>query len=170
MRALMSAGALLTAVTLAACGGGTEVKDSTDIHGAAVYAAQCMRAKGYNLPDPTFDDDGVPQFQEPTNLRGDAAYEAAWHECNRRLNEAWAAAGRPNRKEEDRQGLLVFARCMREKGVDVSDPDAQGNWPLDKQLLASPGWRRAAQACRDMLPAGAKLPAVVDPPAPGGKR
>jgi hypothetical protein len=167
MRTRMSAGILLAALTLAACGGGggdsgdaSGGTGSADIHAAAVYYAQCMRSKGYNMPDPTFDEDDNPVFQEPDlakNLDKDTFLRDR-QECNRRLNEAWAAAGRPNRKEQDRQGLLAFAQCMREKGVNVPDPDAQGGWVLDKKLLNSPAWGPAAQACRDKLPAGMDLP------------
>lgn len=163
MRARMSAGVLLAALTLAACGGGddsAEAKGSADIHAAAVQAAQCMRAKGYNMPDPTFDEEDNPVFQQPDLAKGTdlQAYQRDRQDCNRRLNEAWVAAGRPNRKEQDRQGLLAFAQCMREKGVNVPDPDAQGGWALDKQLLRSPAWAPAAEACRDKLPAGMELP------------
>jgi hypothetical protein len=157
----MSAAVLLATLTLAGCGGGdsSEAKGSAEIHAAAVEAAQCMRGKGYNAPDPTFDEDDNPIFQEPDLAKGAdvQVYLRDRQECNRRLNEAWAA-GRPNRKEQDRQGLLAFAQCMREKGVNVPDPDAQDGWVLDKQLLNSPAWAPAAQACRDKLPAGVELP------------
>jgi hypothetical protein len=160
----MSAAVLLATLTLAGCSGGggdsPEAKGSAEIHAAAVEAAQCMRGKGYNAPDPTFDEDDNPIFQEPDLAKGAdvQVYLRDRQECNRRLNEAWVAAGRPNRKEQDRQGLLAFAQCMREKGVNVPDPDAQGGWVLDKQLLNSPAWAPAAQACRDKLPAGVELP------------
>jgi hypothetical protein len=78
------------------------------------------------------------------------------------LNEAWAAAGRPNRKDEERENLLAFAQCVRDKGVNVPDPDPQGGWTLDKQLLNSPAWKEAAEACRDRLPPGSKLPGFGD--------
>jgi hypothetical protein len=164
----MSVGVLLAALALAACsGGGGGDSDagngsagSADIHAAAVYAAECMREKGYNVPDPTFDDQDNPVFQQPDLAKGTGlrAYQQARQECNRRLNEAWVAAGRPNRKEQDREHLLAFAQCMREQGVNVPDPDAQGGWALDKQLLRSPAWEPAAQACRDKLPAGMDVP------------
>ncbi len=161
---------LLLAATLAlgACGGdkadpagGNSTNGgSTQIHAAALYAAQCMRSKGYNMPDPTFDQDDNPVFEQPDLGKGvdPNAYKQAHSECNQRLNQAWAAAGRPNRKEEDRQNLLAFAGCMREHGVNVPDPDAQGGWALDKVLISSPAWKSAAQACRDKLPAGVALP------------
>lgn len=152
--------AVVIALALTACGGGGASSKEDDIHAAAVYAAQCMRDKGYNAPDPTFDDQGNPVFQEPDLAKGTdiEAYRRARQECRRRLNEAWVAAGRPNRKDEDRANLLAFAQCMREHGVNVPDPDAEGGWALDKQLLNSPAWRPAAQACADKLPAGVPVP------------
>jgi hypothetical protein len=157
---------LAAVLALTACGGGASDKSGKDddIHAAAVYAAQCMRDKGYNVPDPTFDDQDNPVFQEPDLAKGAdvEAYRRARQECNRRLDEAWGAAGRPNRKEQDRANLLAFARCVREHGVDVADPDPQGGWTLDKQLINSPAWKDAAQACADRLPAGLPVPGSGD--------
>ncbi|MEU7872624.1 hypothetical protein [Dactylosporangium sp. NPDC049140] len=151
---------LLSTTVAAGCGSSTPKQggDGTDLHAAAVQVAECMRQKGYDLPDPTFDENDDPQFNEPQNLRGNEAYEAARADCRKPFNEAWLAAGRPNTKAQSRENLLVFAGCMRDHGVDVPDPDANGGWTLDKQFVASPAWQQAAEACRQLVPDAAGVP------------
>lgn len=48
-----------------------------------------------------------------------------------------------------------FVRCLRSKGVDVSDPDAKGHytWGGDAQALkADPTFLAAQDACKDLVP------------------
>jgi hypothetical protein len=168
---------LAGAVLATACGsaggdGGDAATGGGDLRAAAVRVSQCMREKGYDMPDPTFDGDDTPRFEEPGHLRGDAAYEAARAECRKPFNEAWLAAGKPNRKAEGGENMLAFARCVRERGINVPDPDPNGGWTLDKQLTQSPAWQEAAQACRHHLPDAAGVPGLTSkqPTGPeGGK-
>jgi hypothetical protein len=166
---------LLVLAALAGCGGaddggpeagGASPSPANDLRVAALHFSACMRGAGYDLPDPTFNDQGYPAFREP-ELRGNAEYERKRAECRVALDEAAVAAGAPS-KEESTQQLLAFARCMRERGVNMPDPPADGGPRLDGSLLSSPAWRPAAEACREHLPA--KYQSLVDGNIDGGKK
>ncbi|GIH13005.1 hypothetical protein [Rugosimonospora africana] len=131
---------------------------ASDLSAAALQVAKCMRGKGFDVPDPTFDADGVPNFHEDPAARGNAAYEAARTICRKPFNEAWVAAGKPNEKTQSSQDLLAYAQCLRQNGVNVADPDPSGNWSLSKELMSSPAWKRASTACASKLPSGVQLP------------
>ncbi|MEN3610888.1 hypothetical protein AAH979_15175 [Plantactinospora sp. ZYX-F-223] len=134
--------------TSAASGG---ADPAGELRAAALQFSSCMRERGYDVPDPVFDERGFPGFAEP-ELRGDQRYEAARAECRVALDSAAVAAGAPT-KDEMAEQLLAFARCMRERGVDMPDPPADGGLRLDGDLLSAPNWRPAAHACREHLPA-----------------
>jgi hypothetical protein len=131
---------------------------ASDLGSAALQVAKCMRGKGFDVPDPTFDADGVPNFHEDPAQRGNAAYEAARAVCRKPFNDAWVASGRSNQKTQGAQDLLAYAQCLRQNGVNVADPDPSGNWSLSKELMSSPAWARASTACAGKLPSGVQLP------------
>ena len=153
---------LLAGLALAGCDGGTGLTGGGapaattaadpvgELRTAALQFSSCLRERGYDVPDPTFDERGFPAFAEP--LRGDQAYEAARAECRVALDEAAVAAGAPT-KEEMTEQLLGFARCMRERGVEMPDPAPEGGLRVDGALLSAPNWKPAAQACKEHLPA-----------------
>ena len=49
--------------------------------------AQCMREEGINFPDPSFDIDGNPEFDD-VNIENDDEFEAAFDNCENILREA----------------------------------------------------------------------------------
>jgi hypothetical protein len=133
----------------AAASGSPGPSGSGDVRAAALAFSSCMREHNYQVPDPTFNDQGWPQFDEG-NLRGDPHYEAVRAQCRTALDAAAVAAGAPT-KQETQDQLLAFARCMRDQGVNMPDP-VDGGLRLDSQLLDSPPWHPAAQACKEHLP------------------
>ncbi|HWH45767.1 MAG TPA: hypothetical protein VNT32_13670 [Thermoleophilaceae bacterium] len=152
----------LAALTLAlsACGGAA---DGTGGDGgeskrqrAAARFAECMREHG--LPD--FPDPGpegafpiTPDSQRDTPR---AKLEAAQRKCGKHL----AGVGPPSAKErgdeaELERRLLAFTRCMRERGIDLPDPDGQEGGgvaiPLPDDLdpdNPDPRYVRAERECR----------------------
>jgi hypothetical protein len=156
----MTAGAILmAAVLLGGCGpangkagasGTPSPSAGNDVRAAALAFSSCMREHGYQVPDPTFDEQGWPQFDEG-DLRGSPEYESVRVQCRTALDAAAVAAGAPTKQEVQDQ-LLAFARCMRDQGVNMPDP-TDGGLRLDSQLLDSAPWHPAAQACKEHLPA-----------------
>jgi hypothetical protein len=170
MTKLMIGIALLALGVLAGCdsnsdgpGGGAAGLAKTDQIGqAAVQFAQCMRDHGYQVPDPTFDQDGLPQYGETlgTMAKNDD-YDHIRQTCFEPLNAAYQAAGVPNKKEVNPDDLLGFARCMREHGIDIPDPTTEEPLAIPKSAFTSPTWAPAKQACESLLPQSWR--AALDP-------
>jgi hypothetical protein len=85
--------------------------------------AQCMREEGINFPDPSFDIDGNPEFDD-VNIENDDEFEAAFDNCENILREAL-----PEQFDLDPEveaalvdASLEFSQCMRDEGIDFPDP------------------------------------------------
>lgn len=144
---------VLLAFALAGCtapvadtGGGDDVAK------AAMDFVRCMRDKGYDMPDPTFDDEGLPNFGEMRGKVKDPDFDAARRTCAEPLNSALAAAGKEVKKPTDTSVLLPFARCMRAQGIDFPDPVPEQPLEIPKAAFSSPAWGPAVQACADTVP------------------
>lgn len=139
-----------------------------EIGRAAVQYAQCLRDNGYQVPDPTFNEDGLPVYGEIPGLVKGPEFDQIRQSCGESLNAALVAAGVPNRKEVNTDELLGFARCMREHGIDVPDPTVGEPLAIPKSAFTAPAWAPAKQACESLLPEHWRN--VLDPPggAPGG--
>lgn len=85
--------------------------------------AACMRDNGVDdFEDPTFNSDGVPEF----NIRGSDAdretTQAAFEACREHLEGlAFGPGGIDLTEVQDT--LVEFAACMRDNGYDMPDPD-----------------------------------------------
>jgi hypothetical protein len=151
-------GVMITGLLLAglsACGGGTPKASSSSPDAAAVWHdfMRCARTHGMpQLPDPKVDSSGSATFP---NGMGDvpASVEQA---CKSILNQLPPAA-RGQEAPTDIQGLIRFARCMREHGVpDFPDPRPDGQFPLSGTTLGregkTPVVRRAMESCKQLNP------------------
>ena len=85
--------------------------------------AQCMREEGINFPDPTFDIDGNPQFDN-LEIENEEEFESAFENCEDILRNAL-----PEQFDLDPEveaalvdASLEFSQCMREEGIDFPDP------------------------------------------------
>nr|WP_042185492.1 hypothetical protein [Kibdelosporangium sp. MJ126-NF4]CEL16704.1 hypothetical protein [Kibdelosporangium sp. MJ126-NF4]CTQ92067.1 hypothetical protein [Kibdelosporangium sp. MJ126-NF4] len=67
-----------------------------------------------------------------------------------------AASGDPDEK------MRQFAKCMRDNGVDVPDPDPDGSVGDQGIDRTSPAFQKAMDACRSLLPGGGDL-SKIDP-------
>lgn len=104
--------------------------------------AKCMRDNGVEMSDPQQQGDGaivLPQVEGT----GDSAKEQKAQEACKDLLPNGGEPAKPNPEELDEQ--REFAKCMREHGVDMPDPDpnggAQPGLPMDEKTEA------AAKAC-----------------------
>ena len=85
--------------------------------------AQCMREEGINFPDPTFDIDGNPQFDN-LEIENEDEFERAFENCEDILRNAL-----PEQFDLDPEveaalvdASLEFSQCMRDQGIDFPDP------------------------------------------------
>ncbi len=165
----------VAAVALGACGGGSD--DATagtgdrraEFREAALEFAKCMRAHGVDMPDPTPGGGiriGGPDMGPQDRERMEEAQKA----CQKILESVRP----PELSREDQQKFkdqaLKFARCMREHGIDMPDPQFQGGGRMTQRLDegADPGSQRfqdAQKACAKGMRGG---PMTIGPGGPDG--
>jgi hypothetical protein len=182
---LAGAGAVLVAVlAVAACGGesgspevaslgGGSTQDETTTTGASsddpqevvLEYTKCMRAEGIDLPDPDFSNGPRSGFRIQLGPGGvdpdDPKFRAARETCEPILATLRQQFD-PERQEEFQEAALAFAKCMREHGIDIPDPDFSGGQPggrggavgpfggagIDRD---DPKFRTAMEACDDVF-------------------
>ena len=124
--------------------------------------AQCMRDNGVDVPDPD-PAAGIRGFGALAEKLSsdDPAVQAAFTACQSKLPNGGQP---PKLNAEQLEAYRVFAGCMREHGVDLPDPAADGSLQLGGLLRAGlnpedPTFQAAFTACRDtlagVLPSGA---------------
>lgn len=155
--------ALLAAV-LAGCGGSGDVEEATgpgDEMAAAAKYAQCMRDSGIDVADPTVGEDGSVRLGTPASGpdTDTTALDAALKACEEHAPASRFDATDPKVREE----RLAFAKCMREHGVDVPDPDARGRVPVEDANVDDKALQDAMAECAG---SGGAVPAA---PPVGGK-
>ena len=124
----------VAALGFAACGGGeaeTEASSSSDgqttpeneeeLRQAQVKFAECMRENGVDVPDPASDEGPMRIRVGPGSGIDQEDFEKAAKECEKYREDI-----RPELSEEEleerKQQALEFARCMRDRGIDMPDP------------------------------------------------
>jgi hypothetical protein len=159
-------------LALSACGGGgTATEDVASVSGGNGSAspspstsaedpeeqglkfAQCMREHGIDMPDP--DSEGRIRMRAERG-QDEQKLDEAMKACEQYSPKIGGKGGKAMSKE-DQEALLAFARCMREHGIDMPDPDFSGG--LAKQKLRGKvrpddqKFKDAEEACQDKLPA-----------------
>lgn len=164
--AALACGGGPTAGHVASVGGHATPSAPADPRTAPLQFAACMRAHGVNVADPTFGQNGAPQWSPGTKetlSQNPAAYQA----CSPILLRA--SGGPPQSPPTAAQlaQLTRFAQCIRQHGVpDFPDPDPQNGhfhgYAAVVQAGASPApgvdpgfadaFAAAYQACRQYAP------------------
>ena len=101
----------------------TIVDEETTFEEGVLDFARCMREEGINFPDPTFDIDGNPQFDN-LEIENEEEFESAFENCEDILRNAL-----PEQFDLDPEveaalvdASLEFSQCMRDQGIDFPDP------------------------------------------------
>jgi hypothetical protein len=151
-------GVLALTLAVAACGGAdqatatTRAGASSDLTQAALAFVRCMRQHGINMPDPK--PDGRIDLRIGDDRDGPRV-RAAQQACRKSLPGGQA---RKPTAQDQQQALaqgLAFARCMRQHGINLPDPEitAKGNrqylhWRLPTDVdRDDPRLGAAEQAC-----------------------
>ena len=119
--------------------------------------AACMREQGVDMDDPVFGLDGELLGGLGKDGSGsqidtkDPSYALAAEACDALL-AAFKAPPDPQQLAEQAEGLLAWAACMREQGVDLPDPNPDGSfadydWKVD---LKGSDYTAADEACRNL--------------------
>lgn len=193
-RALLGSALLSLCVLASACGGsagdgtggvasagdGTARsagdRKKTDPQQAGLDFARCMREHGVDVPDPKPGDGGLVVLGPGPGPGGGAVdlgatppagFEEANHACRHFLEDLIQdGAGAIDPKEQDR--ALRFARCMREHGVSMPDPDfSKGGAQIqigDGFDPTSETFKAAQKACGSLFG-----PGTGPAPAPAGR-
>jgi hypothetical protein len=163
---IASAGLACVAIFLAGCGGASQAGSgpnaavSARVDHGMVRFAHCMRAHGIHMADP-FHRPGHQGLSINLPEQGPAT-TAAYTACGHFLRPLIEAkmANAPVITPAMRLGLIHYAECMREHGIAMLDPTAQGSLNLGNVpgLANSPGryspqFGFADHACRHLLPA-----------------
>jgi hypothetical protein len=190
-RLAVPVGLLALTLAVAACGGGgktggvaslngskqptasTTAGGSTDPKQAALEFARCMRQHGIDMPDPKFDANGrvTQELKGGPGGKGpdDPTFKAAQQACQKYLPNG----GKPTKPNpQEQQQMLQFARCMRQHGIDVPDPNPNGGGIVVKGGPGTvnpddPKFKAAQQACQKLLPNAGKGGTLVN--SGGGK-
>ncbi len=143
--------ALAMAVLATACGGGsaagtdgiasagdgssaknTADKAKVDPEQAGLDFARCMREHGVDVPDPSSGEGGMVmigpgpgEVQAGVRSGPPAGFEEADKAC-RHFIEGLIGDGPGPLDPEEQDRALKFAKCMRDNGVDMPDPDFSG--------------------------------------------
>jgi hypothetical protein len=161
---------LITAVMLVALGGCGKTHDPglPSAHGAQpsvastgarpdeVGFAKCMRDHGINVPDPVPGGEWAPV--RPDGTARDK-WDAGLNACDSLLGDMPIQDG-PTASELEQ--LRNFAGCMRQHGIEMTDPDHDGGITIGgrlkdvsrTELNADPQFQAAQNACKDKLPPG----------------
>jgi hypothetical protein len=147
--------------TTAADDGEDEGTSEADRQEAALEWAKCMREHGIDVPDPEFDGQGRGELRVggPGFNPNSEKLRKAQEECG----TPFGRGGPPALSEEERQqfqeALLEFAKCMREHGVDMPDPEFgeggrgifRGGPGQQPGSEASKTFEEAEKACQPIL-------------------
>lgn len=112
---------------------------------------KCLRDQGVDVQDPAADG-GLPRVSRDTDP---ATRRAAVGACRKYAPGLMSGA---NLSAEERQRVLEFMTCLRDNGVQVSDPDPKTGLPQRRDFakFRNPDetTKAALKACADKLPDG----------------
>jgi hypothetical protein len=162
MRRILVVPVLLAALIAAAACGGSGDKPPAKGGGASPSAAgslqqfaACMREHGQNVPDPD-PNSGNVALTPPAG--GDPS---AWQAAMRACQQYMPNGGEPVAPDaQELAALRQYAACMREHGVEMTDPDpTTGNGQYagrfanmsKTQIQNDPTYKTAQAACQSIL-------------------
>jgi hypothetical protein len=133
---------------------------------AALAWAKCMREHGIDVPDPEVNDGGGLTIRGGPGQGLDRIDGEKFRKAQEECGAPFGRTGRPPLSDEQREQLqetmLEFAKCMREHGVDMPDPEFSGDGGGGLfRVGPGPGrgrfdrdseaFRKAQQACDEIL-------------------
>jgi hypothetical protein len=145
MRILCLLAPALAALALAACGddsedpapasSGTSNRPALDekTKQAMLDYARCMRQHGVDMPDPKFDGRGAVMRAGGRGMTPEQMREAE-QACAKYQKQIKPPAIPKEQQEKFKQQALANARCMREHGIDMPDPQFGPNGEVQQRI------------------------------------
>jgi hypothetical protein len=118
---------------------------------ALLEYAQCMREHGVDMPDPV-----NGRLDLRANRGEEQKVEQAQEACASILEDVAPPPLDEEQQEELQEAALDYARCMREHGVDMPDPQFEGGGVLmtmPEGAEDDPQFDEAQRACQPILEA-----------------
>jgi hypothetical protein len=140
-------------------GGGADgdVSDA-EAEEAMLEFAACMRENGVDMPDPELDGGGGAIAIGPDGAAPDReAFEQADEACRHLMEDVMGAPEEmtPEEQAEMEDQALAFAQCMRDNGVDMPDPQFDGDGRVTQELAAidpdDESFQDAQDACAEEM-------------------
>ena len=165
LRTVAVAALALAALALAACGGDDPAPASSGAGGrpkgpdaqtkkAMLDFARCMREHGINMPDPKFDEGGrggvvIQEGGRGTTPEQQRAAEQACAKYQKAIKPPPISA---EQQEKFRKAALANAKCMRDHGIDMPDPQFGENGAVQQRIGGNikptdPKFQAAMKAC-----------------------
>ena len=168
----------VASVALGACGGGSADEatagtgDRAEFREAALKFAKCMREHGVDMPDPKPGEGGRIELGGPgMGPEDQPKMEAAQKACQNILESVRPPEMSAEQEQKFKNQALKFARCMREHGINMPDPQFEGGGRMTQRMEdgidpRSERFRDAQEACADGRKGG---PGMAIGPGPDGK-
>lgn len=118
---------------------------------------QCLRDNGLEVQDPTRD--GATTLQEQVDTE-DPVVQGIIEECSEETGSngritVGGEGGQMGENLADTEDLIVYVDCLREHGIDMPDPDADGRLSMPEGMdRNSTELREAGKACAGHLDGG----------------
>lgn len=128
--------------------------DAIDSEGQLLLFAECIRAEGFEIDDPTVDAEGNVVLPRPTENSGTPGppegFIDARDACAQHI-EGVTLGFQGGDQTELQDQLLEFTACVRENGFDLADPDFSsaggGRGLLQQADQDDPAYQAAAANC-----------------------
>jgi hypothetical protein len=153
-----SSGPMTGVATAAGTGGASASASAPAAAGSPAKFTQCMRDHGINVPDPIQGRGGAPLKQDSASGvdPNSAAFKAAQSACQQYMPNGGAA---PTPDAADLAAERKFAKCMRDHGINIPDPNPDGQLVVGQDQNPQfnpddPKFQEAQKACQSLLPNG----------------
>jgi hypothetical protein len=165
LRTAVAAGLVLAAMALVACGGDDPSPASSSSGGgsgkpgidaktkkAMLDFARCMREHGINMPDPKFGSNGATVMQQGGKNTTPEQQRAAEQACAKYQKQVKPPQMSEAEQEKFKKAALANARCMRQHGIDMPDPQFGDNGEVQQRIgegikPTDPKFQAAMKAC-----------------------
>jgi uncharacterized protein (DUF305 family) len=139
--------------TPSASASATSTASAADRQEAGLKFAQCMREHGVDMEDP-----GAEGGIRIRTKNGDGGKtEKAMQACQHFMKDVVGDKGGPM-DAAARDKMVKFAQCMRQHGIDMPDPGADGAFKVRVKKGEEAQMDKAQTACKEYAPGFGKKP------------
>jgi hypothetical protein len=161
LRTVAACALVLASMAPVACGGDDPSPASSGTGGngpdaktkkAMLDFARCMRQHGINMPDPKFSNNGATVMQQGGKGTTPEQQKAAEQACAKYQKQIKPPSMSAEEQAKFRKAALANARCMREHGINMPDPQFGSGGEVQQRIgpgikPTDPKFQAAMKAC-----------------------